>query len=442
MDNIVISNFKGTIPKVSSKLLPENYATTATNCELTSGKIKALTGLISSVNIGTTNWRTIYRFGTDWLYWEEDVDVVRAMVNTTTDKERTFYTGDGYPKQTDIDLMPTSGNPSSTSDYRRLGIAAPTTAPTLTINGTGDGEVVETISYVYTYVVQWADGTEEESAPSDATAVTDIEGGQYVSLSNFTIPSLVSTGNDIGYFRIYRLEIGDLTEEYQLLNGREDSPTASTTDTYDASTTTVYDCNSSQDGLIAPTGILIETTDWTPPPDTLKGLKQFQNGILVGFKGNELWFSEPYVPYAWPESYVLTFSHNIIAIGVHNESIIVATEAYPNIVTGSDPSVMTQQILPYNQPCLSKKGLVSTRLGVIYPSPDGYFLVNNTTGEVITKSTYSKSQWNALNPATLITVYHDDKLLGYFESTSKTIIFYFTEDNDIVKITHNDYIIV
>ena len=50
----------------------------------------------------------------------------------------------------------------------------------------------------------------------------------------------------------------------------------------------------------------IVTEGWSPPHDDLDGIIGLPNGVLVGFVGKDIYYSEPYQPHAWPDAYVQT----------------------------------------------------------------------------------------------------------------------------------------
>lgn len=452
MPDVKIIDFKGTIPKTSSKLLTPNVAQVAKNCDLSSGQIKPIKSYSVGSSLGSTAWRSFYYYSDAWITWDEYVDVVRAQVES--DAEKTFYTGDGYPKQFTTALMPTGGTPDGTDDYRKIGVPKPVGTLSYTLQGTGDGTVVDSISYVYTYVVTWADGTEEESEPSDASVVIDVEGGEYISVNNFTVPpSLAASGCNITHIRLYRLSTSTTGAVYQLVNGRVGSEAGTVKDTYTADPATppqdidniadtIWDCNaaSGSTALSTLSGTALATEDWIQPPATMKGLVQYQNGMLAGFIDNVLYISEPYIPYAWPDAYTLNFNHDIVALGVYNESLIVTTTANPHIVTGAAPEYLTQQILTYNQANVSKEGLVSSPVGVIYPSPDGLYIVTNTEALNLTRDIYTKDQWAALNPSTLFGFYHDGVYYGFFKGSGTGIAINLSAENMYaIALDYGDY---
>jgi len=438
-NDIFWSNFKGRLPKIGARSLPQNYAQTATNVDLRSNQLKPIKALnTAAVSLGSTAWRSIYKMGaTKWLHWTQDVDVVRAGVVPTAEKNLTYYTGDGYPKQTDDDFMAATGTPDSTADYERLGVTAPVAALTINIHGAGDGVVVDSVAYQYTYVCV-RNGVEHESAPSPATAAIDIETGQYVHVSALVLPVFADTGNSVDFYRVYRVASGDTGADYFLLYGRRNAASGSAvTDIPTSGTTAIYDNNdpSSPTGLYSPLGEAISTEGYDPPPNDLTGLMNFKNEMLIGFRGNELCVSEAGGPqYAWNEDNRIRFDQDIVGIGVFGGSIIVGTEQHPYIVTGSEPGYLVDDILPYEQACLSKNGMISTDRGVIYPSPDGLFLVTDTQGIVLTKQVFTKEQWAALTPSTLISSYYDGKYYGFFSGTDTGIILEFGEDASIVNL--------
>ncbi len=101
MPAIKISDFKGMSPRSSEKLLPEDFAQTANNCDLLRGKISAIKDFSSEAQTGNliTNPVTIYKFEDNWLSWAEDTDIVRSPLGTDTPR---IYMSNGlaYPKQT------------------------------------------------------------------------------------------------------------------------------------------------------------------------------------------------------------------------------------------------------------------------------------------------------------------------------------------------------
>ena len=440
---IIIKNPKGQIPAIDAALLPANFAQIAKNCDLRTGRLKPLKDLETTKTWAALgiNLRSLYKEESaddKWLYWtENDINVVKAQL--ADGDNRLFYSGDGYPKQTNDTLMPATGIPNATDDYRRLGVTPPSV--TLTINGpygTGDGVTKHSVSYYYTYVVKWADGTEEESKPVAATAVIDVEGGEYLAVSGFVKPTLVASGNDVTHFRVYRLASGDAGAEYHLAKMRPGSTGAAAI--YDIpvadvplNTTLVYDCDATPDDLNSDLGEVCLTELWVAPPDDLAQLGQYQNGILAGFSGKQFCVSEPFIYYAWPTGNRINLNYTPVAWGTYRGMAIIATTAFPSVITGADSSTLMQETLKYNQSCLSARGFIITDIGALYPSPDGLTLVNENGVKVLTAKVLTKEQWNDLPPAgkthaDLVSFYYDNIYIGFWQGTGQGFIFNFKDD--------------
>jgi hypothetical protein len=452
---IVIKDFKGTSPAISPKLLPDNFAQTAKNCDLRTGKLKALKDLET-----TKTWaalgaiqKTLYKDETAdrWLYWtDSDIKVVKGQL--ADGDNRLFYTGDGYPKQTDDTLFPGSGKPANTGHYRRLGVVAPTTKLSAIFNGSA-GSTKYTVAYYYTYVCKWDDGTEEESEPNTASDVFDVPEDCYASMQGFVQPNLGATGNNVTHFRVYRLTSSVARAEFQLVKIRPASKWAAAV--YDIPiadlplvTTPAWDCNESispavpddlnDDGL----GEVCPTEGWDAAPADLAQLGQYTNGMIAGFSGSEFCVSEPFVHYAWPEGNRIAINYELVAWGTYRGMAIIATTAFPSIITGADSSTLLQEVLPYNQGCLSARGFIITDVGAIYPSPDGLVLTNETGATVLTRKVLTKEQWGDLPPAgkthaDLVSFYYDNYYIGFWQGSAHGFIFNFKDNPYLITFETN-----
>ena len=433
----IIQNFKGQAPATDPSLLPDNYAQTAENCDLRTGKLRPLKDLDTektwaAVSVGAL--RSLYKEESvdKWLYWlENDINIIKGQV--ADGNNRLFYSGDDYPKQTDDTLFPSTGRPDSTSDYRRLGVTPPATKLVVTKYGTPSGDVKYSTAYYYTYVCKWADGTEEESAPVETSDSVDVEGGEYTSVATFVKPNLVTSGNDVTHFRVYRLIVGSTSATFNLVKMRPGSSGATAVYDLPSTTTTAYDCNSVPDDLNTTTGEACTTEDWAPPPDDLAQLGQYQNGILAGFSGKKFCVSEAFVPYAWPENSQITLNYTPVAWGSYKGMAIIATTAFPDIVIGASADSLMRETLPYNQKCLSARGFVITNIGALYPSPDGLVLVNESGVQNLTKNVLTKQQWTELPPygadyADMMAFYYDSIYIGFWGASKYGFIFNFRKD--------------
>jgi len=167
----------------------------------------------------------------------------------------------------------------------------------------------------------------------------------------------------------------------------------------------------------------LQTDNYTPPPAGLQGLVILQNNLMAGFSGNDVYFSEPNQFHAWPSAYKRSFESPIVGLAAVGGTLLVLTEAYPYVIDGSDPAVLTQARLPSRYPCLNRRSIVETNLGVIYATHDGLAVFAPSAGaQLITRALHSSDTWNeSLDPSTLVGVMYKDT---YFASHSTASIVY------------------
>ena len=397
MPYIKLENFSGVVPRTGPTQLDATQAQVANNVKLQSKELRSWAQPELEYVPTTVDVETIYRIDSPsgekyWLEWATDVDMVPGPV-ADVDEFRYYYTGDGKPKKTNYAMATGSGtgiHPYPIS-WLYMGVPAPTGAPTLVASSTAG--TTETRAYVYTNVSSFG-SVKEESAPSPATTVTVTNTGATVTVSGFT--AAPTTGYNITHRRIYRTITGATTVTYSFV---AEIP-VSTTSYVDSKTT-------------AQLGSALPSLYWTPPPDDLKGLVAMPNGILVGFLGNQLWFSEPYYPHAWPEGYMLTVDYPIVGLGVYETNLVVLTTRFPYLISGVSPSSMSQQKLPIPQPCVSKKSITSDQYGVLYASPNGLVSLGQGTQDVVTVPLYTRDEWQALNPASMVGAVYNNMYMGF-----------------------------
>jgi hypothetical protein len=137
----------------------------------------------------------------------------------------------------------------------------------------------------------------------------------------------------------------------------------------------------------------LASTSWTAPPADLQGLVALPNGILAGWRSNELWFCEPYRPHAWPVAYQISVESAIVGLGVVGQTLIVCTTTFPYAATGINPSNMSLSKIGVYEPCLSRASIVSSTDGVFYISPNGLMLAVPGRVQNITRAFITKDIW-------------------------------------------------
>jgi hypothetical protein len=123
------------------------------------------------------------------------------------------------------------------------------------------------------------------------------------------------------------------------------------------------------------------------------------NGIMAGWSNQkEIWFSEAYIPHAWPAAYALTVPYPIVGLGAVGSSLVILTEGEPSIATGITPGTMTIGGLAANEPCISRGSIVAAGEGVYYASPNGLILANSSGTTSVTLNILQKEDWIDTNP--------------------------------------------
>jgi hypothetical protein len=247
---------------------------------------------------------------------------------------------------------------------------------------TYDWGIVETRAYVYTMVNSYL----EESAPSLANVVS-VTYLDYVEVTT-TVPTFTgysprsatniyrTFGTNATYFKINTTSLGS--------NVYKD-------ETYKASDI----------------GVALPSLEWDLPETGMTGLVPMPNGFFAAYKGNMLYFSEPFRPHAWP--YAMSFPHNITGICPDAQSLVVTTNAGAHMVLGSLPSNMSQQKLPLPQAGIAQRLMVNLEGAVAYASSDGIVLVQGSQSTMtLSQKFYSREDWRS----TFATI-ADDARFGY-----------------------------
>jgi hypothetical protein len=174
---------------------------------------------------------------------------------------------------------------------------------------------------------------------------------------------------------------------------------------------------------------IIPSEEYDPPPDNMQGLITSHNNILVGFFGNQLCFSFPNTPHAWPEKYRITFDSEIVAIESVAGYVIVLTEDYPHQVSGNDPATMVSARIDTPYPCLSKQSVVNMGYGVVWSTHGGLATWSpNTSIDLITKFVHDWDTWSeALDPSTVVGHFYNGKYFGSHSTRS----FIFERDDKV-----------
>jgi hypothetical protein len=270
-----------------------------------------------------------------------------------------------------------------------------------------------------------------ESDTDQAQYFGDTMNGTYIQSG---VVITVTTAIDHGYTtgdRVYLNFISGLSVDglYQIATTPSSTSFTVTADASFSTSGNLFVDNYSFIDTFDPLGLtnILITDDFDAPPANLQGITAVQNNILAGFVGNELYFSEPAYPHAWPAKYKITLEYNIVALAAVAGYLFVMTEGYPYQFSGGDPATMSFARVDTLYPCLSKRGIVNMGYGVLYPTHGGLALYSPQGGALITKALEDWDTWGiSLDPTTLDAEFFDDK---YFGAHSTGGIIFERDDN-------------
>ncbi len=480
-----ISGFSGLVPRLARQLLAPNQAQVATNCNLTSGDLRprnAARHVFSpAMDADILSMFRMEKEGNEkWLAWPRDVDVARSPVAGNSER-RFYYTGDGEPRVSDYDMATAGPGPYPSGCYV-LGVTPPVTKPAVASSG-GTGQTASR-AYVYTFVTPW--GEESKPSPASDVTSGKVDGSWTLAGLDTAPPNggtILFAARDrpsAGYVEVTLDSVFGLRAQEEIsfasvngmseLNGRftlVDVDTAagkvvvehSTVQTYTAGgnwarvaphntsgmTKRIYRTLTTSSGteyhyvatiLAAMTAFsdtasdetialaeVLPSTAWDMPSAGMKGVVIMGNGIACGFVGNEICFSEPFKPYAWPAAYRQTYDQDIVAIGVSGTTLVGLTKGNPFTITGVEPVTMGggMEKLGVAWPCMSKRGVTGFAFGVGYPAPQGLAVIG-AQSEIVTRDLFTLKEWSGLNPSTFIAASADNRYYAGYSANGSSLM--------------------
>ncbi|HFD9218983.1 TPA: hypothetical protein ACF632_000467 [Salmonella enterica] len=418
MPAIDIISMHGEMPRVLPHMLPDGYSALAQNCHFRFGVITPVNDDQKSEVIFDMNPETLFLYSQNkWFTWSGIVDVVRSPV-AQDPYGRVYYTDGQYPKVTSAQIATSGSGPYPANSYR-LGVPAPENAITCSVlnpppvEGTeeDDAKDDETRFYTQTFVTAYG----EEGPPGPQSLEVTVKKGGSVDLTMQPPPL---QNSNITRRRIYRSVSGDGNADFLLVTE------------LDAGVLSFHD-----DLLAEQLGPSLETWHYVMPPDNMTGLCMMANGIAAGFAGNEVMFSEAFLPYTWPDSYRQTTEDDIVAIAPVGTALVIATKGQPYLFSGVSPSNISGAKLPLTQACVSRQSMVVMDGFVLYAGTNGLVSVSGDGNALIaTEKILSPEQWRDMfNPSSVKAYqYRGEYVARYTKTDGSQAVFIFSpQDMDI-----------
>ncbi len=172
--------------------------------------------------------------------------------------------------------------------------------------------------------------------------------------------------------------------------------------------------NFTDDFLISNLVTILESTDYDKPKSTMKGLIPINSNMLAGFFDNQVCFSFPDKPHAWPIKHRITVDDTIVGLQSTGAFTLVLTEKYPYVITGNNPETLELKKINVEYPCIAKKSIVNMGYGIAWATNGGLALYDNSgLTSLITKGIHDWDTWSeTIDPTTIIGQYYNDKYFG------------------------------
>jgi len=274
----------------------------------------------------------------------------------------------------------------------------------ITVTGSGSISAANVSNIATSYVVTFVNDIGEESAPSLASnTILRPDGVSVEVTTTVSLPTGLPDDYGITSKRIYRSATGSSGTEFRFV---AEIPLSQAT-----YTDTLTDVE---------LGEALLSTIWALPPDDLHGIMALPNGIMVGFSKNELCLSAQNYAHAWPVPYRLKTDTDIVGIANIDNTVVIGTRNFLYIATGNSPDAYSMSKFEVPYAATSKRGFAYlTGIGVVFPGPDGLMAVRGP-GQVInaTARLFTRRQWQALDPSSLMGIQHDDMYFLFWTAGS------------------------
>lgn len=399
MSVLRIGNFGGLMPRLAHRALPDSAAQYAFNAKLSSGELRPWWEMKLLATLGFPGAKTVYRYLYNNLSrvvgFSLFTEVVEAaLVNDAFD--RVYYTnssGAYITTKSDLELNIAAS---------RLGVPNPTFS-TFTASATGGtgGGPAETRVYVTTLVSKYGEEgstgpTTSVSGPIDAAFA--VQGLNTLNYDAITYPNMTK-------LRLYRTITTASGVDYRLVN--EFPLNVALPNPYSDTVT----------NTVLASKAVLQSLTWTPPPIGLRGLIALSGGFNAAFKGNEVWFSPPYYPHAFPEDYKLAVEDEIVGLGAFGNTLVIATKGRPAVASGFSPDAMSLEVIKRPYPCSSAQSIISTGTSVIFATPEGLIEFSPSGLENKTEAYLTKDEWaQAFPPGGLMAAMYQSRYFGFYTS--------------------------
>jgi hypothetical protein len=225
------------------------------------------------------------------------------------------------------------------------------------------------------YVVRAVNDIGEEGGPSDISALVTRRPDEKAVLS-FTAPE---NNDHISKYRLYRAASGTNGSDFLFVDEIEAKGKLEFSDA-------------------KPDIELNETMPaYGKVPENLQGIVGMSGGFIAAYKGKDIYFSEPYMPYAFPWEYSQSVPFDIVGVAVRNNYLYVMTTGPLYAFVGDHPETITPLAMRFDVPCISRKSIAHVRGEIVYAGTTGLVLIGNGGPAVFSDKLYTLEQYKDLH---------------------------------------------
>ena len=278
---------------------------------------------------------------------------------------------------------------------------------------------LESRNYVFTYVTEF----DEEGPPSPPSNIVDVmkEGVVQVGMSDIPHNQSQHGGSRdfVNRIRIYRAVASETSLIYALVGtlnftgGASPDSEAEWVSAPSPQTPETEWTGIARDAVPSVSlGEPIPSVNWFPPPNGLRGIVLLPNGIMCGWEGNTVSFTEPSLPHAWPSAYSVTLDDDVVGAESFGNSLVVGTNGRPYLVSGVDSASMVAKKMDHHAPLLGPGLITDAGSGVVYASDVGLMLVGPGGSRLMTPQ-FTKEAWRTFVGTRTKLTFFDNYVLMY-----------------------------
>jgi hypothetical protein len=413
-----VSNFGGIKSKVHRTKLDAPFAVVAENVDLYGERLQGLkTPLYRGDIVDVFNnpidgeVETIYRAGDTWVGFKKHTFIAPDPQDRAGPNSFLFVQDGELWRSSPRQIMRATGPIKVGIDYPHepLSVAAlpgqgckaefpdPICGPGSSDTCDQGSDPPDGRSYKVTYVSPCM----EESAPSPASEIVDVQNGDGVALLDPNTPPSNATSR-----RWYRSVVSSKGEVLWLL----------------VSETSISAPGFVDSKCIFELGEALSTEHHFPPPDCLEGVASAGNLVTLVWSNRNIWASEVKLPHAYPEEYKQTVLYDIVGIQGYTEAVegvthyraAVLTNGLHYLLVGKLPEKLELHEIQDWYPCVSARSIVVGEGLVIFTSEHGLCWFTGSNVKVITDQYFTEHEWKAFQPNTQRLVFWSKRLWGFY----------------------------